>query len=242
MPLPPAPVRRNVRLALGCLLFAAGLFGSFRAARAASAQRLYHGAKHGFFRDTAREVPPVVDYRDPGGGVDPARFAEDAEELARRARRAAELYPLNYYFPAFAARASLIRAERARSREELGEAVLAALHFSREAVALNPYDAEARWVRSEALVADGRPREALEFWRPILEREFWNPANHDQYARLLLFEGSRASRALAVREIPFVEDADLRRRLESLGRSMEKRKKAAAGKNGSAGATAKPTK
>ena len=75
MPLPPAPVRRDLRLVLGCLLFAAGLFGAVHAARAAAAQRLYHGAKHGFFRDTSREVLPVVDYRDPGGGVEPARFA-----------------------------------------------------------------------------------------------------------------------------------------------------------------------
>ena len=163
MPLPPAPVRRNVRLALGCLLFAAGLFGTVHAARAAVAQRLYHGAKHGFFRDTPREVPPVVDYRDPGAGVEPARFAEA--------------------------------------------------------------DAEARYVRAEALAADGQVGEALDLWRPIVEREFWNGANHDEYARLLLLEGSRRSLELAVREKPLVEDPALRRRLERLGKSLEKRRK-----------------
>ena len=109
MPLPPAPVRRDLRLVLGCLLFAAGIFGTARAARAAVAQRIYHGAKHGFFRDTSREIPPVVDYRDPGADVEPAQFSEDATELAQRARRAAGLYPHNYYFPAFAARAALIQ-------------------------------------------------------------------------------------------------------------------------------------
>ena len=215
MPLPPAPVRRNVRLALGCLLFAAGLFGTVHAARAAVAQRLYHGAKHGFFRDTPREVPPVVDYRDPGAGVEPARFAEAVAELSRRARRAAELYPHNYYFPAFAARAALIQARQAGSRAELDDAVLAALYFSREAAALNPYDAEARYVRGEA----------LDLWRPIVEREFWNGANHDEYARLLLLEGSRRSLELAVREKPLVEDPVLRRRLERLSKSLEKRRK-----------------
>ena len=225
MPLPPAPVRRNVRLALGCLLFAAGLFGTVHAARAAVAQRLYHGAKHGFFRDTPREVPPVVDYRDPGAGVEPERFAEDVAELSRRARRAAELYPHNYYFPAFAARAALIQARQAGSRAELDDAVLAALYFSREAAALNPYDAEARYVRAEALAADGQVTEALDLWRPIVEREFWNGANHDEYARLLLLEGSRRSLELAVREKPLVEDPALRRRLERLGKSLEKRRK-----------------
>ena len=224
MPLPPAPVRRNVRLALGCLLFAAGLFGTVHAARAAVAQRLYHGAKHGFFRDTEREVPPVVDYRHPGSGVKPAQFAEDVAELSRRARRGAELYSLNYYFPAFVARAALIQIRRARSRAELDDAVLAALYFSREAAALNPYDAEARYARAEALAADGRVGEALDFWRPIVEREFWNGANHDEYARLLLLEGSRGSLELAVREIPFVENPAIRRRLERLGKTLSERR------------------
>ena len=224
MPLPPAPVRRDLRLVLGCLLFAAGLFGAVRAAHASVAQRIYHGAKHGFFRDTAREVPPVVDYRDPGADVEPAQFAEDAVELARRARRAARLYPGNYYFPAFAAKAALIQSQQARSRAEFDDAVLAALYFSREAAALNPYDAEARYVRAEALAADGQIEEALAFWRPIVEREFWNGANHDEYARLLLLEGSRPSLELAVRERPLVEDPDLRRRLENLGASLAKRK------------------
>ena len=81
--------------------------------------------------------------------------------------------------------------------------------------------------RAEALAADGRVREALDFWRPVLEREFWNPVNHDEWARLLLLEGSRANLELAVREAPLVGDPYLRRRLERLGRSMEKRKKAA---------------
>ena len=225
MPLPPAPVRRDLRLVLGCLLFAAGLFGTLHAARAAVAQYSYHRAKHGLFRDTSREVPPVVDYRNPGGGVEPAQFAEDAAELARRARRAAELYPHNYYFPAFAARAALIQSRRARSRTEFDDAVLSALYFSREAASLNPYDAEARYVRAEALAADRQIEEALAFWRPIVEREFWNGANHDEYARLLLLEGSRRSLELAVREKPLVEDPALRRRLERLGKSLEKRRK-----------------
>lgn len=224
MPLPPAPVRRDLRLVLGCLLFAAGLFGTARAVRAAVAQRVYHGAKHGFFRDTAREVPPVVDYRNPGADVEPAKFAEDAAELARRARRAAGLYPHNYYFPAFAARAALIQSRQARSRAEFDDAVLSALYFSREASALNPYDAEARYVRAEALAADGQIEEALAFWRPIVEREFWNPVNHDEYARLLLLEGSRSSLELAVREKPLVEDPALRRRLDRLGQSLSRRK------------------
>ena len=224
MPLPPAPVRRDLRLVLGCLLFAAGLFGTSRAARAAVAQRVYHGAKHGFFRDTAREVPPVVDYRNPGADVEPAKFAEDAAELARRARRAAELYPHNYYFPAFAAQSALIQSGWARSRAEFDDCVLAALYFSREAVALNPYDTEAREARAEALAADGQIEEALDFWRPIVDREFWDPRVHDEYARLLLLEGSRRSLELAVREKPLVGDSYLRGRLQNLGESLARRR------------------
>ena len=123
----------------------------------------------------------------------------------------------------FAARAALIQSRQARSRAEFDDCVLAALYFSREAAALNPYDAEARWVRAESLAVDGRVDEALAFWRPIVEREFWNPANHDEYARLLLLEGSRHSLDLAVREKPLVEDSELRKRLERLGKSLAKR-------------------
>lgn len=224
MPLIPAPVRRNVRLVLGCLLFAAGLFGTIRSARAAVAQYSYHRAKHGLFRDTSREVPPVVDYRDPAGDSDPDRFAEAAAELQRRARRAAERYPDNYYFLVFAAQSALIQSSWARSRSEFDDCVLASLYFSREAVALNPYLTEAREARAEALAAAGQVGEALDFWRPIVEREFWYPRVHDEYARLLLLEGSRRSLELAVREKPLVQDPALRRRLERLGKSLEKRK------------------
>ena len=139
-----------------------------------------------------------------------------------------------------AARAALIQAGQARSRAELSDAVLSALYFSREAAALNPYDAEARYVRAEALAAAGRVGEALDFWRPIVEREFWNGANHDEYARLLLLEGSRRSLELAVREKPFVEDPALRRRLDRLGRSLSRRAASAAA--GTSGPAAKPSK
>lgn len=215
MALPSARARRRIRLVLGCLLLAAGVFGVDRSVRAGSAQRLYHRAKHGLFRDTAREVPPLVDYRAPWDAT-----AEGYAALAAAARTAAARYPANYYFPAFAARAALVRAADAETDEALADAVLEAEYFAREAVSLNPYDAEARAAYADALACTDAEA-ALSFWRPILDREFWNGANHDEYARLLLLEGSPSNLVLAVREEPLVENPALRRELRTLATSLK---------------------
>lgn len=192
--------RHRFRLAAGSVLLAAGICGFSYAAAAARAQWMYCGGKYGFLRGTSLEKPRV----------------EDAREAFELARRAMALYPLNWYMPTWAASLALDASYSAADSQEFDAASSAALWCAREAVFLNPYDSQARYVWAEALAQVGRVPEALEFWRGVVDREFWNPDNHTEYARLLLLDGTPASRALAVREVPFVSDGALKRRLQRI--------------------------
>ncbi len=192
--------RHRFRLAAGSVLLAAGVCGFFHAFGATRAQWLYLRGKYGFLRGTALETPRM----------------ESAREAFELSRRAMALYPWNYYMPAWAAQLALDEAREAATPEAFDAAASAAYWCAREAVSLNPYDAEARYAWAEALAQTGRVAQALDFWRGVLEREFWNPDNHTEYARLLLLEGSPASRALAAREAPLVADPALKRRLRRI--------------------------
>ena len=236
MAFPSLRFRRGLRLVLGCGLLVSGAFGSVYAFSAARAQRAYLRAKYGFYRGTSVEVPCVT----------------NAEAAIRLARPAMARYSYNYYFPAYVAKvcledavkaydelealdaledtdvllAGMEPAERFARREALRvqceDLVRAAGSYSKEAVALNPYDEEARLGRAYALLSNGQADEAVEFWRPIVDLEYWNPRHHDIWAELLLAEGSDENRVLASREWFLVKDADLRRRLQQLDRELEK--------------------
>ena len=62
--------------------------------------------------------------------------------------------------------------------------------------------------------------EALAFWEPVVDREYWFPDNHDVYARILLRKGSRKDGepflARAAEERFLVSDPALRKRLANL--------------------------
>lgn len=199
--------RRRCRMVVACFLLVAGLFGVVHSVRATVAQRLYLKTKYGFFRGLACEVPKLE------GGM----------EVGVRAYRAYDLYPANYYFISFAAKCALSDAGRATSSEEHKTHLDRSLYFSRLAVALNPYDAEARGVYAFALAEGGRLSEAIRYWRDdVLAREFWNSANHDVLAWLYLRSPSPADMRLAVKELPFVGDKELRTRLRKLERQLGK--------------------
>ena len=203
---------RRLRLPVACLLVFVGIFGFSHAVRAARAQRIYLGVKYGFFQKGTPSVrasriakPPVTD-------------AREATVLYEKARA---LYASNYYFPIYVAQRYLLEAEAAPDRKTFRDSLDAALYFSREAIALNPYNDEARHARVEALERNGQIAEAIAFWEEIVEREYWTLEHHDTYARLLLREGSDESLQKAVRERGLVRDAALRRRLEKLSRFLE---------------------
>ncbi len=226
-------LRRRFRLAAGILLVAAGVFGAIHSVRAALAQRLYHKTKQGFFVGTpSLEVLPLAIVRNgileaaaESSDPDVRRAAVDASveaarECARRCQRAEPLCRENWYFPALAARLqldALLNVRDAATQEDLRRA---ALFFAKEALRLNPYDAECRAVYSESLLALGETDEALAFWEPIVEREYWLPENHDALARILLRKGFRKDGApylaRAVDERALVSDPALRDRLANL--------------------------
>lgn len=242
MAFPSLRFRRNLRLVLGCLLLASGAFGTVYAFQATLGQRTYLRAKYGFFRGTSLATPR----------------ATNAMEVVRLARDGMSRYAYNYYLPAYAAFVCLDDAvatydeldaldemdetdvilagmtqeeadeRRARLTTLCTDFVGNALYFSKEAVALNPYDEEARLSRAYSLLSNGQAEEAVEFWRPIVDREYWIPRHHDVWAQVLLAEGSHSNLVLASREWCLVEDADLRRDLQRLGRQLR-----SSGKGGS---------
>lgn len=199
--------RRRFRMVVACLLLVAGFFGVIHSVRAAVAQCLYLKTKYGFFRGLKREV------RNLDGGL----------EVGVRAYRAYDLYPANYYFPSYAAKCAMSDASRAASSVEFKTHLDRSLYFAKLAVALNPYDAEARSVYAFALAEKGRLSEAIQYWRDdVVEREFWNSGNHDVLARLYLRSPHPSDMKLAVMEIPFVDDRNLRAQLWKLEKQLGK--------------------
>ena len=209
--------------ALGAILLAVGFAGGVYASKASFAQRLYRRAKFGFFPGTRLAVPAISN-------------GADAVALCRRADA---LYPHNWYFPSWAALAAYLEATDPETPDDRWPVALAdATDLAARALALNPYDSEVRWIYAETLVANNRLPEALAWWRShVIEREFWNPANHDELARLLMREGSEEALAEAVDvERLLVSSGPLRKELYDLRRRKLKaaadaeraRKKAAA--------------
>ena len=157
---------------------------------------MYKKTKFGFFGGHGKEVSAT----------------SSASHAASQAFKAAELYPHNYYFPAYAAKLAFEEALAAGSSIEYSEKIKMALHFSKMAVNINPYDSEARMLYAHSLAEKGEVAEAISFWETqVIDREFWNFHNHDFLARFYLRASDPESLEKAVREIPLVGDAELRK-------------------------------
>ena len=229
--------RRRFRLAAGVALVAAGFFGAIHSVRAASAQRLYHKTKHGFFLGTpSLEGLPLSLARNAAlrraiASTDPAERAaaleealETAREGARRCQRAERDCPENWYFPALVAQLQLDALLNVSDPATADDLKRSALYFSKSALRLNPYDVLIRSAYVDTLLERGEVDEALAFWEPIVDREYWYPPNHDILARILLRKGSRKGGgpylARAAEERVLVHDPALRKRLENLARIL----------------------
>lgn len=225
--------RHRFRLAAGIALVAAGVFGAIHSVRATVAQRLYHGTKHGFFIGTpSLEVLPLSLARNAAldraiASTDPrtraAALAEalaTAREGARRCQRAEPLCRENWYFPALVAQLQLDALLNVHNAATASDLKNTALFFAKKALRLNPYNPLIRSAYADALLANGDIDEALDFWQPIVDREYWVPGNHDMYARILLRKGSRKGGGpfleRAADERALVEDPALRKRLANL--------------------------
>lgn len=231
--------RRRFRLAAGVVLVAAGVFGTIHAVRSAWGQQIYHRTKHGVFLGRpSLEILPLALARDAAldraiEATNPVIRAEAlaealsfAREGARRCQRAMALCPDNYYFPAYVARLQLDALPNVRDEAVSADLKRAAWYFAKEALRLNPYDPEVRSVYADALLARGEIDEALAFWEPIVDREFWQPENHEVYARILLLRASRRGGgpylAKAADERVFVKDPALKKRLANLAKLAPK--------------------
>ncbi|MBR1837199.1 MAG: hypothetical protein IJ783_07915 [Kiritimatiellae bacterium] len=196
--------------AASAVFAAACVWGAYHSAEMSAAAAVYHRVKHGFFPGSRFEVPPVT----------------DGAEASRLCRVAARFCPYDWRFPVYAAARCLDEAVDESTPDGRWQAALAdANEWAGRALALCPYDFEVRYNRAETLVAMDRLPDAIAYWETVLDLEFWNPENHDEYAYLLLHDGSEEAVAKAVDERFFVRDRELRADLNKLWRE---RKKAAA--------------
>lgn len=231
--------RRRFRLAVGVVLVAAGFFGFIHASLASWGQILYHRTKHGFFLGRpSLEVLSLAHARDEAldraiAATNPVIRAEAlsealaiAREGARRGQLALSLCPENYFFPAYVARLQLDALLNVHDEAVAADLKRAAFYFAKEGLRLNPYDAEVRSVYVDTLLVRGDVDEALAFWEPIVDREFWQPDNHDVYARILLRRSARKGGgpylAKAADERFFVTDPALKKRLANLAKLAPK--------------------
>lgn len=190
---------------VSCLLIVVGAFGAVYAVKASIAQRLYLKTKYGLFRGLEREEPRTT----------------DGLEVGARAYQAYALYPKNYYFPTYAAKCALDDSAAAENSADFRSHLTRAIYFSKLAVAINPYEAEGRMLYALIMAEDGKPDEAIAYWRDhVLNREFWNSENHNFMVRLYLRSSKIDDMKAAVAELPFVSDSEIKKTLQQLKTGM----------------------
>lgn len=193
-------------MVVSCLLVVFGAAGAVHAVRAAFAQRIYLKTKYGMFRGLQKEKRPI----------------EASDAVAAQAYRAYKFYPENYYFPTYAANRALVDAMQATDSAMFNEHLSRADYWVRLALAINPYEAESRMLHATILAEGGRLQEAIAYWRDdVLDREFWNPGNHNFMARLYLRSSRIQDMKAAIAELSLVNDNETRKELRQLKKAME---------------------
>ena len=196
----PTAFRHWFCTALGAALLVAGGSGLAYSARVARAQIGYHRLKHGIFLGCGRlETPP----------------ARDSETVLPAAEALLRLYPHNYYLAVYAAQTALADALRLIGDPELGpRRFKSAELFAEQAWEINPYNGEVLECRCAILEQQGNLDKAIRFWREnAVEREYWNPRNHEILARLYLRAGLRGK---AAAELKLVDDKSLKKELRAI--------------------------
>lgn len=164
---------RFLAIACACLLAVGGAWGVAYGLRASVAQTLYKYAKFGLLVDT-----PFASAR------------PDHNQVARLCEVSTRLYGRNYYFATLTSIRSLEAALMASDRETFRRYLGRSDHWTRVALALNPYNIETLQVKCRLLQEQGDKAGAIAFWRDVvLEREFWNPRRHEYFVELCLKAG-----------------------------------------------------
>jgi len=166
-------LRQRLKILIACVLTVLCAAGAVRAVKAASVSSLQRQATNGFFHDSIWEKRQVT----------------DPDKVIQYARIAEKRYPEGYHMFAHAASISWDTARAARDNYQYAEFdkyIGQALHFSQKALALNPYGEQTRRVYVDVLIELGRTTEAIDYWRGIMDMEFWYNGNHDKMAYLLM--------------------------------------------------------
>lgn len=197
----PRSIRHRYQLILACCLIASGAYGLIYASKASIAQRLYLKTKYGFKPSLVHATSPIT----------------DTDVASASAQLASRLYPHNYYFPAYVAKCALTQAASATDSVSYRNYLNQALYFSKQAVALNPYNDEARITYALALADSDNLQEAIEFWKSqVISREYWILFNQEFYARLCLRSTDPKDLQEAVWTAPLIRDPTLKKKLARL--------------------------
>ena len=194
-------VKSKTILFAACFLIVLGGWGAARSYKTAKAQKIYYTTR--FHNGEEKDSIPLMSM---GGAVDAAM----------------KLYPYNYYFLMYACRNALNDAQNASTKEEYDFYINWARQYVRRAMALNPYQAQIRWLHAEILAESGKVDEAIDYWvNDVVDREFWNSSHHEFLVRLYLRSTKSGSLKKAVDELPFIKDAELRKRLTKLQKLLK---------------------
>lgn len=201
--------RNGVVLFFSGLLFLAGLYGAVFSLRASVSQTAYHACKYGVFRGTQFCTPPE----------------SAGENLWNQCYKSSLHYPYNYYFFSYAARCAFDAALRSADLELFDELMDKADFFSARAVSLNPYDEGSRDIRVRVIAETDSVDGAISYWQSeVVDKEPWSSVNRNMLAQLYLRSQADGSFSNAVMQLPFVSDASIRKRLNSVRDRLNKKK------------------
>ncbi len=227
-------IDKVLRQVIVCLFLVVGIVGIIYSYKCIKAQASYTIAKHGISFPFQKSKP-----------------ASAGQELFEEHDLANSNYPHNYYYHSFVAHEvikqvylvadaiygnqdslkaiSQIHDNYKRSENNpdlsLGELyeILAkkALYFAELAIGTNPYDEGSRLMYKEALVLCGKTDEAIEYWKGVVDLEYWNRSHHDVMAELYLYADDIP---MAIKERKHVLNPELKKMLQ---RKFEEYKKEA---------------
>jgi tetratricopeptide (TPR) repeat protein len=151
-----------IQCVAGVTLLAVTGYGICYGIQASIAQAIYHEAKYVNVKDDARLV-------------------------LNRCEEAYDLYPRNYYFSIWAAEKAYYTSFGV-DKTESQKLLAASERWCDIGLIQNPYNDQLRMLKTHLLAKDSIP-DAIKYWEPCVEWQFWEPYNHAVLAELYAKSG-----------------------------------------------------
>ncbi|MBN2300920.1 MAG: hypothetical protein JXN60_00255 [Lentisphaerae bacterium] len=163
---------KKLQILLCAIVMVASTFGIAYGCRAALAQITYYRIKY---------IQPDISLR----------------SVARRAEKAFERYPYNYYLCIFIAEKYYFERYDTYGNE-IAERVEESAYWCDKGLSLNPYRSQLRRLKTRLLRRESLSK-AIKYWRKFVEWDFWNPHHHAVLADLYIEAGDfeKAQESLA---------------------------------------------